>query len=207
MIRKKVKILVISFLFLVFLSFLYLLYDYYLYREEIKESSWDIPRMIEYESIDNYKIRETPEGKFVVNENAGLEFFVPHGWDVEKRKRDDTLEIYPHNNDSLASCYFWIGIDHYLINDYTEEESRPRIILDRLNKDKGIIEDSQMSIEIDNYLSLKTIKDSTDILFISIETPINNAIYNFLLFSPLLEENEKCLNYFNNLLETISIDI
>ncbi|MFA6754172.1 MAG: hypothetical protein WCR84_03390, partial [Candidatus Paceibacterota bacterium] len=71
--RNKIIFFLILFLFS-FTLISYLIYDYLEYKKEIRESYWEIPSQVEYESTDNYEIIETEEGKVVVNENAGLSF-------------------------------------------------------------------------------------------------------------------------------------
>ncbi|MFA6754115.1 MAG: hypothetical protein WCR84_03095, partial [Candidatus Paceibacterota bacterium] len=169
----------------------------------IRESYWEIPSQVEYESTDNYEIIETEEGKVVVNENAGLSFMIPEGWGVKMDEENDTVEIF--NVNRLENCFFWIGVDYYIEN-FPGEKNRPFIVSQQTEGKEKIIENMQEIIFIDTFSALKTFKKSGETSLISAEVPFNNRIYNFILFSSL-KNNEECINIFDEFLDGVSINI
>ena len=213
--RNKIIFFLILFLFS-FTLISYLIYDYLEYKKEIRESYWEIPSQVEYESVENYEIIETEEGKVVVNENAGLSFMVPEGWGVNILPEEYEVEIFTSDMNTtglgferifpIDGCIIRSGIV-YFIQDFPGQEQRPQIIRKKI-EEKGLLEDIQEVFFINNYSSLKTtrFKDSEFGRVILIETPINNTIYHFgVSFS--LNNEEECLEEFHNFLKTVSINI
>ena len=206
--KNKKNIILVFFLLLFLILVGYLIYDYTQYKKETEVISREIPKSIEYESIENYEIIETEKGKMVKNENVGLSFIVPDGWNIDKIEEDDTIEIsrfskIDRSNSRLidGDCDFLIGVDYYL-----KEDNRPLFILQQIEGREELLEDIQEIIFVNSYPALKTTKKSDTTLLINIELPNINKIYNFILFS-LLNDEKNCSEEFDKFLETISIDI
>ncbi len=209
--KTKLKTIFLVVLLLVFLLILYFSFEYW---KHIKEGEVYFDSFKEHESIENYIIRDTLDGKMVINENVKLSFIVPQGWDVEKIYIDDVIEIsspdkerYPdiYGGFMERGCVFWLSVDYY-IQRFSEEEHRPDLLLKQIQGKKDIKEDVQEVVFINNLPALKAKKISNETFLILIEIPIDNRIYNVFSYSSL-KDKDFCSAEFNVFLETVSISI
>ncbi len=167
---------------------------------------------IENEPIENYEIRKTPEGRFVMNNEAGFSFMIPEEWDIEMIENDKEVEL--SSPDMIGErglfpskgCVVRVGISHF-IQDFPDQERRPQDIEKQIVGDLPLIGDVQEVVVVDNRSSLKTsrYKDNEFGRLVLIELPVGNTIYHFGIIYSLADENE-CMEYFDELIDSVSID-
>lgn len=171
----------------------------------------------EFVDSTEYEVIETPEGKFVENENEGLTIKVPERWIVKKYGGEVDLlspetEFDQYGGVSFKSvkekgaCGFAIQIikskkvDPEIMTDVEE-------IKDLITKvQENLINEENKKYEVimvSGKLGLKKIilKENKEVS-ISVEVPIDNTLYSFnsgLIFS------EKCIQEFDKILETVLI--
>ena len=164
-------------------------------------------------SPDDYVIKETEEGKFVENKKAGLKVKVPEGWETKKMETKEgsvlthTLDIEGKEwNDMVVppltnGCGIEISVVYKKMNFEEIKEEVKAIHFGVQIKSEEFEE-----IAINSHRALKNTFDS-EVLgpAIVIYIPKGNKLYDFdLYFSP--NEKEKCIQEFNEFLETVSID-
>jgi len=192
------------------------------YKKEIRESYWEIPSQVEYESTDNYEIIETEEGKVVVNENAGLSFMVPEGWGVKETEEItwsggineygivlSTPEIELNPNSSWVP----IPIQGCVINVYIKNDEQRFNYIETILR-SGSISDNEEVVSISNYKALKNFYGESEELaqnlssffYILIEIPIKQKIYIFETYIST-KDSKKCVDFFDNFIEKVSIEI
>ena len=179
---------------------------------------------------EDYVIKETPEGKFVINEKAGLSFKVPKGWRVEMDREEKKAN---------SAGGYWIdlfGLDGKLNEDgllekgcgmgiYVEfQKSNVDLVKQEIEfikdaPEKYITENSKKEvIEISGYPSTKwVVKPKNLEMFknieglkqieewVKIEIPVSNEQIIYVDTYFLSDYQEKCLQEFNNFLKTVSI--
>jgi len=157
---------------------------------------------------EDYVIKETPEGKFVINEKAGLSFKVPEGWRVELP--EETAGVYfLEKNTRLEQGIFVGGCAIVLAVDFRGTlVENTRGIISYLEKHPEE-EESDMFIDIIEVARHKALKKigQADFRFgksINIEIPLGEKLCH-ITTRPLLEEEERCLQEFDKFLETVSI--
>ena len=209
--KKKIAI-IISFVVII-IAALFFYNDQKIKKELAKYDEMPLIPDIKEEPLDNYKIKETPDGKIVINENIGLVLSVPDGWSVEIAEDvmgvklsspDFTLDergIFP-----LSGCSIDMGVTHY-IKSYPEQFIYPYIVQDKIRGEREII-DREEIIEIDGRptLKIRTFADYGNTQLIMTETPIaNNALYGIGIVYANNDE-KRCQKAFSNFLDTIKIN-
>jgi hypothetical protein len=164
---------------------------------------------------EDYKIVETPEGKFVENEKAGLSFKVPEGWKVEIQELaggEVLLNLFeqkarhdPEHGFLIEGCGWELGVK----DSKTETELLGQKIQDIITYQKHHQEKVSSMIEIidvGGYETLETIVSDNPKFgkSITLEIPFNGRLYYLeTLFVPGGEE--RCSQEFNNFLKTVLI--
>ena len=163
-------------------------------------------------SPDDYVIKETAEGIFVENKKAGLKVKSPEGWEIKKIETEEgsvlihTLGVTGKEWNEVVvpplnkGCSIEMSIIYKKMN-FEEIKEEVKSIHWGLQIKSEEFEE----IIIDSYPALKNTFDS-EILgpAVVIYIPKGNRIYDFdLYFSP--DEKEKCVQEFNEFLETVSI--
>ena len=103
---------------------------------------------------EDYVIKETPEGKFVINEKAGLSFKVPKGWRVEmdESKGAQLLLVLFEKNVVLnqngvptGGCWWRVGIEDN------------KLEAKRVSQDINFLDSENNLIDMDYYTILREI--------------------------------------------------
>lgn len=163
-------------------------------------------------SPDDYEIIETTEGIFVENKKAGLFVKAPDGWDVKKMEIGEgsilihTFDIEGEKKNEIVAlpltkgCGIEISVAYKKMN---FEEIKEKVKM--LHWGIQIKFEEFEEIVINNYYALKNTFDS-DVLgpAVVIYIPKGNKLYDFGLYFES-DEKEKCVQEFNNFLETVSI--
>jgi hypothetical protein len=157
--------------------------------------------------IEDFIIKEAPEGKIVENKKAGISFKIPTDWIVKEdpssfyspdtkfdEKRSDVLQ---------QGCKINIDISYIKTNIDTLEKFRK----ENISQLSSVIKNEEFKkIEIKGHPALiygfdvETLKTS----FGWIDMPLKNRLYAVLLTSPIQEE-ERCQAELNKFSESISI--
>jgi len=165
---------------------------------------------------EDYVIKETPEGKFVVNKRAGLSFKVPDGWRVEmdESKGAQLVLILFEKNVTLnqngvpnGGCWWRAGIEDNKI-----EANRIFQDINSLNSENNLINMDYYTIlkemiEVNNRKALKTtfkFNEPERAKMIEVRIPLKEKIHFFRTFLDPSNE-EKCSQEFDKFLETVSI--
>ena len=163
---------------------------------------------------EDYVIKETPEGKFVINEKAGLSFKVPKGWFTEMH---DTMvgllskEVNPIDSYGNISPKELMEKEVCLITAESAEfqkNSDSYVTIKALNElissheKYSDIPSNYEVITIDGYKALK--RGQGGEYYISVEVPVENKLYRFEthIYS---KNTEQCSHEFDKFLETVSI--
>jgi len=170
-----------------------------------------------YISSAEYEIKETPEGKILENKKEGFTAKIPESWIVKKDEEgigifspDIEFDEYGGFLKSVrekGACV--IGIE---IFKSVKVDPELTIYAEDL---RNLIEQAQQNpvgeetiksevATVSNKLGLKTIyfREGKE-KYITVEIPVNHTVYSFnsgLIFS------EKCLQEFNKILETVTIE-
>ncbi len=170
---------------------------------------------------EDYKVIETSQGKFLENRERGLKIKVPSGWKVEKEgpfigkvyllgPEVKVDEIFVKNVGEKATC----GMIIYI---YKSEKVNPEVEThaESLKNEISYIRENPKGekegesprnevIMVDNKSAIKrSYIQQGKVRLIDIEVPISEYVYNF---SSDLIINQKCVNEFNKVLETVSIE-
>ena len=163
-------------------------------------------------SPDDYVIKEIAEGKIVENKKAGLTVKVPNGWEVERVEQlEGSVAFYTPDVEGVKrgdilnpplkkGCAIGGGVIYKKMSfDYIKEEIK------EIHAGLGITSEEFEIITIKNRQALKNTFDSLLIgPSISVYIPIQSRIYNFGIYWAS-EEKERCIQIFNNFLETVEI--
>jgi len=212
---KKIKIIIPVVIILLVLIAVGIFYWWQWKRELPQEKI--IQKRIPVDSAE-YEIKDTPEGKIVENKKEGLTVKAPAGWIVEKYGEEVDLlspetEFDQYGGVSLKSvrekgaCGMAIQILKYEkvdpeITTYAEdlrtliEEAQNNPVKEETAKSEVVMISKKLGFK---RTSLKEDKET----YISVEIPVNHTVYGFysgLIFS------EKCVQEFNKILETVSIN-
>lgn len=165
-------------------------------------------------SPDDYVIKETEEGIFVENKKAGLIVKAPEGWDVKKVEIGEgavdfyssNLEINQREGGIILplekGCKIQASVG-YEKSDFVEIETELRYSFALMGMKSVDFEE----IIVDNYPSLKStfdIKEKGSGIGMSVSVPTNNKVYGFSVMWGS-DEEERCIQEFDEFLETISI--
>ena len=174
---------------------------------------------IKFEPLENYVVKETPEGKIVENVHAGLEFKVPTGWNVKKitgpQAEEDyrkfgvsifstDMEIDPETKLPRSGCNILIKIE------YRPSERKFQVVKNLINEVQRTTSEEKKKryevIIVDGYQALKETlfddpKAGEDIY---VQVPIGEKIY---IFETILvpKDKDRCFHAFDEFLKTVSI--
>jgi hypothetical protein len=164
-------------------------------------------------SPDDYIIKETPQGIFVENKKAGLIVKAPEGWVVKMIEEEEgaidfgSLDLETNKKEGKIvlplekGCKIQAAVE-YGEFDITNIEIEIRYSLALMGMKSVYFEETA----VNNSPALKSTfgleEDSN--LGISISIPSDNKVYGFSVMWGF-EEKEKCIQEFNEFLETISI--
>jgi len=202
--NKKIFILIIAVLVLIFGGFFY----YWQFYETPPEK-WD---EAEYSKPEDYLVVETPEGIIVENKKAGLSFRVPEGWRVERPEYGNYIAIYSPNAIGRAregrienGCEVIIEIMNIKTSIKTLEKR-----LKELHKKWEYPEEYEIVV-MKGHKGLKNVTGipAFNLYGIGVHLPIKelfgkSRLY-YLSISSDLENKEQCAQEFEQFLKTISI--
>jgi hypothetical protein len=209
-----------EFIFIIVLAFIILIFGGIFLWSSFEKEMGTIIEEVKFEPAENYVIKDTPEGKIVENENVGLKFKVPDGWQVEKRigsfaDKSGTQEcsIIVSSPDAKVSTQINIpekgcGISIRVEHRYSEKEFH--IVANLIKSIQENPENESLNYEILQVAKRPALKE---ILFdnekigqaISVSLPINEKVYIFETLI-LSQEKERCLEEFNKFLKTVAIE-
>lgn len=169
---------------------------------------------------DTYEIIVDDIGqKFIENKDQGLKVKIPEDWTVEKFEEEIDLlspeiEFDEYGSISLDSlrngaCGIALKIskgEKLNLEAETYSEWLKNFIIDVQQNPEDEVNQDYDIVEVDNKLGLRQIiknEESKEIVAIFVEIPINNTVYSFDT-GPIF--SEKCIQEFNDFLETVSID-
>jgi len=207
--KKNINLLLI--IIAVFLFVLWTSYSYWQFKKETKDyGKWQEIEIAEYESVDNYVI----QGRLVINEEMGLTFTIPEGWEVERKDLDDFAQelnlISPDREESpdgyfipKKGCIIGAFIRKYL---QAEQEITRPFVIGKIITSQEIDTEMQRVVFVSKISSLETTlyRDKDIGVSIATEVPLENKIYQFSLLASQTEE-ERCRKEFDDFLQTISI--
>lgn len=162
------------------------------------ESTWDI--------------QETPEGKIAVNQDAKISAQIPKSWIVKKYSSEvdffspetefDEQGSFLDSVREKGACGIAIFIEE--VQDL-EIEYWENLIKQIQNDSKALREDGYSLVFVDNNPAVKRIyKQDGEARSIDVQLPIDNKIYSF---ESGLIINQQCVEEFEKILETVSINI
>ncbi len=170
----------------------------------------EIREVAEYEKLDNYEILDTPSGTIVENKNIGLFFKVADNWNVERVENDtanvevvfSSPDFQSKRNFPEKGCQIRSGAVYF------SDENRPSIVARKISKEEEIDKKRQEIVFVSGFPALKTTKyenPETGGVF-TVEKPFHNKIYFWnLVFAS--KEKSRCLNDFNEFLESVSLTL
>ncbi len=211
--KTKKLIISISVFFIVFSVWAMILFYNINYKnsdETKSQQNIKVEEITEYEPAKNYNINEIYDSKSIKNENVGLDITIPKDWNAEIDEFKDISEIKITTPDFESGinfpekgCEIRVGAVYFL----KKEKTKPQIIKNKL-ANKDLFSDSEKIITVSGQPALKTIKyeNKETGTIITVEKPFidKNGLYFFNIHF-LESEKLKCLNYFNNFLNSISI--
>lgn len=170
-----------------------------------------------YVNSEEYEIKEAPEGKILENKKEGLVVRIPNGWIVKQDEGGigifspeiefDQYGGFLKSVREKGACVVGITISKCEKVDPevdTDAEIIKRYVIMAQEDPEEMSQEGYEVTKVDDYLALKEIhRQEGEVRYILVEIPINNTIYSFdsgLIFS------EKCLQEFNKILETVSIE-
>jgi hypothetical protein len=166
---------------------------------------------VRFEPPENYQFVETDQGIIVRNENVGLTFSVPEGWNADKVRIGPEQWIINVNSPDLEAdergfllrgCGISTWIEH---DEVTSNIIRYRI-QDPERFSQELSAGEYQSIEINGHPASRMILERPEWgQTIAIKIPIEDRIYVFDT-RILPEEGKGCLNAFNNFLESVFIE-
>lgn len=177
----------------------------------------------EWSQKEDYKIIESPEGKIVKNEKAGLKFEVPEGWEVQRSEEipgemptgEYWIELLGPNvefKDNFISkgCGIWLGV-RYQKTQYNYLSLLIEDIEENPDDYQGEFVKKEIA-EVNNRKALKTIltpKNQGEEIFgkiIQVEIPFEENGVLSMETHLLTRYREKCIKEFEQFLDTITIE-
>jgi len=194
--KKKIAVLIIVILLL-------LIGGVFLWQENKKEIKG---------SPEDYVIMETEEGKFVINEKAGLTVKVPEGWITEKIEvMHGSITFYPSDTESIRpnkkavpplkkGCMIEIAVGY---EKTTLDEIRKEV--EEAHESLIMKSDEFEIVKIDGESALKNNFDCVDIgPSVGIYLSKENKLYSIGMTASR-EDVERCSEGLDKFLETVSI--
>ena len=171
-----------------------------------------IREAVKYPTAEEWVIKDTPEGKIVENEKAGLKAKVPEGWKIEKKEigsnewsvslssldfRLSENKLYP-----VAGCGASVVVEYSKDNFEVE-----KVYLKGYQENPGFYQGKGIEvIKVDGYSASRKIVWNSSKLGQSIEVriPANNKVY---VFGTILvpKDKDRCSAEFDKLLNGVSI--
>ena len=175
---------------------------------------------VRYSSLDDYIIRETPNGKIVENGKMRMKFNIPNGWALEREEEGegsrnniiltspDFIPISYRDPQSSEGCAIYI----YTMKDFNEV-SYTGYIEALIERQKNNPTDKESVIDVSGHSALKSIygfpneldKGPRYTMSIEVEVPVGNKLYNFQMSYLIAKNRDRCESEFNKFLETVSI--
>ena len=164
-------------------------------------------------SPEDYVIKETDQGKIIENKKAGFTAKVPEGWEIQKMKisggsiviTTPTIKGRMQNDMTVPPLTKGCGIEVSVIyKNFNFKELEEKI--KSIHWGLDIKSEKFEKISINDYPALKNTFNS-ELLgsAMAIYVPTKNKLYDFdLYWAP--DEKEKCIQQFENFLETVSIE-
>jgi len=172
------------------------------YEEEPKGAVFEGSK---FEEPQYYELKETEEGRFLVNEHAGFSLMVPEGWKVEKveAQSDEWIARLISPDAELDDSGFlkkgcgigvWIKYDRFDYEDVLLDVQNPRKMSEYVKYEK---------IEIGKIPALEIVGESEKIgkiLFIKIPYKENTVLF---LDTRIIPEYSYCEDIFNQIIQSI----
>lgn len=209
--KKKFIIIAVIVLLLLAAGFFY----WWTQIRETPPKDWDIA---ESSPPEDYIVKETPEGKIVENEKAGLTFKIPEGWELKKPEHTTFISLYSPG--AVENTIIWlkngcrINLEvRYVTADIEAIKTQLKSgVWSNLPTNKNQYE----IIKLNDRVVLKNIveyqKEESDFYHyhVSVYIPIKNLMSKNKVYSieltTSLKDKEKCSREFDKFLETVSID-
>jgi len=165
-------------------------------------------------SPDDYVIKETEEGIFVENKKAGLIVKAPEGWEARRVEEEggaidfDSLDLETNKEKGRIvlplkkGCKIQAAVEYGEFN-LTDIEIETRYSLALMGMKSVNFEE----IYINNYPALKSIfglEEDGSGVGMAVSVAGDNKVYSFSVMWGF-DDKEKCIQEFENFLETISI--
>jgi len=173
--------------------------------------------------VEDYKVKEGPDGKVVENKKAGLVIPVPDGWSVETglhvgeggvlflspdAKHDSDVGVFLQEGcEAIAHMvqYKALDPDVGIYADYVRNE-----IADLQELEQGDLSEKQSLVKIDSYWGVRsTYGDISETpQEVSVEVPIKDKVFFIEAPLVLMEEGKRraCFEEFDRFLQTIEIN-
>lgn len=171
---------------------------------------------IKVEPLENYKVKETPEGKVVEDKRGQLFIKVPEGWEVKTDGlcvEEGVVSFFTSDAEVGPNCFLnngcWVGVK----TEYRYSEKKFKLLENLIAEVKQMPPEQNIDsrygiVEIDGRTALKEVVTDNPELGknISVLLPVGgDKIYRFDTF--LAPKNqERCLQEFNDFLKTVSIN-
>jgi len=189
-----------------------------LWRGGEEEEEWDVYK---YSKMESYTIEDTPKGKMVKNEDAGLEIKVPEGWKAEIGGWEDEAWVNFLNPDAELSergaLLNGIGVEVRVLdgsnknNIISLELSRVQKIIDNLlenplkskEKEREIQDISGLNALRETHISHVAKDSNQERIYTSIKLPLENRLYEF--GGVITPNDQSLISEFDKFLEGIKI--
>jgi len=188
-----ILIVVLLILFFIFIS------------KEYKESEYGA---VVIEPGENYIIKEVNGETIVENENVGLTFKVPQGWDVEKKELGEGEWIVNLMSPDAEINETGLLIDGCGVSVGVKDHSSSALalmgIIDNINSGDIEVSDDYEIVDISGYEGLRIRVAGGDGSYaLTIELPLGERIY---MLDTLIIKNTDCLRYFDEIMSGILIN-
>ena len=185
---------------------------FYLWLSQPVKEPEEVSQPPRWSPAEDYVIEERPEGKFVVNEKAGLSFKVPEGWKVNIEGEEALVELFSpdaeldQNNVLNKGCRILATV-YYQEEEFVRIKNQIESVKETSEKSKEEYGVTYKVVEISGYSALKGIGTEKPKIGQSIEMalPIEEGEIIGIGTQILSEYKERCLKEFDEFLETIVI--
>jgi len=175
--------------------------------QETPPEEWEKAK---YSKPEDYVVKETPEGKIIENKKTGLSFRIPEGWRMEKSTFGRSgLALYSQDaveeRTVLMKSGCRITFETIYVNVSIETLQEVKQNLSVFPAEKYEI------IKVGNYEGLKGVISDLELNLygIDVSVPVRDFLGRGKLDSFILvtnfDDKERCIQEFENFLETISI--
>ncbi len=159
-------------------------------------------------SVEDYNIKELPDGKLVENKKLGLTFTISNDWIIENNNpsvfHTSDMELSEKRSDVLKK-----GCKVNIYGGYikTNLDTLEQFINEDFAKLSSVIKiDESLKTELSNHSTLeyKYHVENLQMAYVSVNLPLENKLYKILLSNPI-QETDRCKTEFYKFLETVSI--